>query len=309
MKPNVLPFIREKWNGVPQPTQDSASKIVIVTGANVGLGFEAAAKFAIHGAQRVILGVRNISKGNTAKKQIDARITQFTTGRHSTIDVWELDMNSFSSIERFARRAKKELARLDVVVLSAGVSPKDYVVESEGWESTLQVNVLGTALLGLLLLPKLKSSSAESDLSHLLVVTSEAHRWLEDKDFPDTRPYDGNLLAVVNAEPENGKAWDGMLQNARSKLFAMYITQALADLAAKAGGVPGTIVTSVCPGACKSDLTRSFKDAGIGYTVGLKLFGLLFNKSTEQGARVYVNAASVGTEGHGGWWKTTALTT
>ncbi|KAK3045606.1 hypothetical protein LTR09_012826 [Extremus antarcticus] len=309
MKPNVLPFIREKWNGVPEPTQSFDSKIVLITGANVGLGFKAAAKFAVHGAHQVILGVRNVSKGNTAKKQIDALITQFTTGKHCKIDVWELDMNSFNSIQLFAQRAKKELPRLDVVVLNAGVSPKDYIVESEGWESILQVNVLGTALLGLLLLPKLKASSAENDLSHLVVVTSEAHRWLEDKDFPDTKPYDGNLLAAINARPENGKAWDGMLQNARSKLFAMYITQALADLAAKKGGVPDTIVTSVCPGACKSDLTRSFKDAGIGYTVGLKLFDLLFNKTTEQGARVYVNTASVGQEGHGAWWKTTALTT
>ena len=306
MKPNVLPFIREKMVGVLEPTQNFDSKVVIVTGANVGLGFEAAAKFAVHGAQQVILGVRNVSKGNTAKKQIDARIGP---NMHSIIDVWELDMNSYDSIQRFAQRVEKELPRLDVVVLNAGVSPKDYIVESEGRESTLQANVLGTALLGLLLLPKSKASSAESDLTHLVVVTSEAHRWLEDKDFPDTKPYGGNLLAAVNARPEDGKTWDGMLQNARSKLFAMYITQALADLATNGRGVPDAIVTSVCPGACRSDLTRSFKDAGVAYAVGLKLFDLLFNKTTEQGARVYVNAASVGREGHGAWWKTTVLTT
>ena len=218
-------------------------------------------------------------------------------------------MNRYDSIQRFAQRVEKDLPKLDVVVLNAGVSPKHYAVESEGWESVLQVNVLGMALLGLLLLPKLKASSTENDLTHLVVVTSEAHRWLEDKDFPDSKAYGGNLLAAVNARPDDGKTWDGMLQNARSKLFAMYITQALADLAAKRRGAPDAIVTSVCPGACKSELTRSFKNAGMAYAVGLKLFDLLFNKTTEQGARVYLNAASVGHEGHGAWWKTTELTT
>ena len=217
-------------------------------------------------------------------------------------------MDSYGSIQRFAQRAERELPRLDVVVLNAGVSPKDYTVGSEGWESILQVNVLGTALLGLLMLPKLRISSAGGNHAHLLVVTSEAHRWLEDKDFPDPKLYGGNLLAAVNAKPADGKTWDGMLQNARSKLFAMYITQALAEQAAKQEGKPDIIVTSVCPGACRSDLTRSFRKAGMGYAIGLRLFDLLFNKTTEQGARVYVNAASVGHEGHGGWWKTTALT-
>ena len=306
MKPDVLPFIREKWAGVPHPTKTFTSKSVIVTGANVGLGFEAAAKFASLNAQKVIIGVRDVSKGNAAKKKIEARRAQ---GKGGVIDVWELNMDSYGSIQRFAQRAERELPRLDIVVLNAGVSPKDYSLGSEGWESVLQVNVLGTALLGLLLLPRLRASSTEGDHAHLVVVTSEAHRWLEDKDFPDPKPYGGNLLAAVNAKPADGKSWDGMLQNARSKLFAMYITQSLAELAAKRKGEPEAIVTSVCPGACRSDLTRSFKNAGLGYTVGLKLFDILFNKTTEQGARVYVNAASVAREGHGGWWKTTELTT
>jgi hypothetical protein len=34
----------------------------------------------------------------------------------------------------------------------------------------------------------------------------------------------------------------------------------------------------------------------------------LFNKTTEEGARVYVSAAALGYDGHGGWYKTTALT-
>lgn len=304
MEPNLLPFIREKWAGVPQPLTSFAGKRIIVTGSNVGLGFEAAAKFASLDAEKVILGVRSVSKGLMARQQIEDR-----THRTGVVDVWELDMDSYASIQRFAARVDQELLRVDVVVLNAGVSPKDYVVGSEGWESILQVNVMGTALLGLLLLPKLKASkNSETHIPHLVIVTSEAHRWLEAKDFPDPAPYGGNMLEAVNAKPSDGAAWDGMLQNARSKLFAMYITQALVARATLSSGETQVIVTSICPGACKSELTRDFKAAGIGYTVALKIFDLLFNKTTEEGARAYVSAVSLGNEAHGGWYKTTALT-
>ena len=305
MKPNLLPFIREKWAGVPNPTQSFAGKTIIVTGANAGLGFETAAKFTTLNADKVILGVRSLPKGATARQEIEAR-----TGRTGVVEAWELDMGTYTSVQQFARRANEQLRHLDVVILNAGISPKEYVVGPEGWESTLQVNVMSTALLGLLLLPKLKASKrTEQDPPHLVIVASEAHRWMEDKDLPDAKPHGGNLLEAVNAKPPAGQSWDGMLQNARTKLFDMYITQALADLSTKPNGENQVIVTSLCPGACKSELARDFKSAGIAYAIALKLFDILFNKSTEEGARAYVSAASLGGEAQGRWYKTTALTT
>ena len=305
MKPNLLPFIREKWAGVPQSTQIFAKKNIIVTGANTGLGFQAAARFAAQGADRVILGVRSLPKGKTACKQIESSIA-----RKGVVEAWELDMSDYNSVQNFAKRASEELGHLDVAILNAGVSPKEYVVGPEGWESTLQVNVMSTALLGLLLLPKMKASkSSDQDTPRLVVVTSEAHRWLEDKDLPNPEPFGGNLLEAVNAKPTTGQAWDGMLQNARTKLFGMYITQTLATLSTKSTGENEVIVTSLCPGACKSDLARDFKAAGFGYALALRLFDLLFNKSTEEGGRSYVAVASLGEEAQGRWYRTTALTT
>ena len=309
MKPNLLPFIAEKWAGVPKPTKSFAGKNIIVTGANVGLGFETALKFVTLQADRVILGVRSLSKGTAACQRIEA-----SADRKGVAEAWELDMDSYSSIQEFASRASHEMSHLDVVILNAGISPKTYVRGAEGWESTLQVNVMGTALLGLLLLPKMKASKTSSNqqengLPHLTIVTSEAHRWLEDKDLPDPAAYGGNLLEAVSAEPVTGKRWDGMLQNARTKLFGMYITRALAQLSTKPSGEVQVIVTSVCPGACKSELVRDFKSAGFGYAFALKIFDLLFNKPTEEGARAYVAAASLGEEAQGRWYKTTALAT
>ena len=305
MKPNLLPFIREKWTGVPNPTKSFAGKNIIVTGANAGLGFETAVKFTALHADRVILGVRSLPKGVTACRQIEAN-----TGRKGVVEAWELDMSNYTSVQQFAKRASDELRHLDVLILNAGVSPKEYIVGSEGWESTLQVNVMSTALLGLLLLPKMKASKASEQYPpHLVIVTSEAHRWLEDKDLPDAKPYGGNLLEAVNAKPTADQSWDGMLQSARTKLFDMYITQALAILSTKPNGENQVIVTSLCPGACKSELARDFKSAGFAYAFALKIFDILFNKSTEEGARAYVSTASLGNEAQGRWYKTTAFAT
>ena len=107
------------------------------------------------------------------------------------MDVWELDMQDYASIQRFASRVDG-LPRLDAAVLNAGISPSDYVRSPKGWESTLQVNVLSTASLGLLLMPKLRPTVE----SHLSVVTSEAHKWLEASDFP----VGGNPLTTVNTD-------------------------------------------------------------------------------------------------------------
>lgn len=83
----------------------------------------------------------------------------------------------FASIEGFAKRVEQELPRLDVAVLSAGAMPKDCTLTPEGFETMLRVNVIGTALLGLLLLPKLQASkTSEQDIPHLVSVTSEPHR-------------------------------------------------------------------------------------------------------------------------------------
>lgn len=201
MKPNPLPFLREKWTGVPPPTAPFTGKTIIIAGANLGLGFESAAIFTALDAAKVILAVRNITKGDAAKQQIEDR-----NGRKGVVEVWELDMDRFASIESFTKRVEQELPRLDVAVLNAGAMPKEYTLTAEGFETMLQINVVGTALLGLLLLPKLKASkSSERDTPHLVIVTSESHRWVEEKDIPDPSPYGGNLLLAVNAAPKGSE--------------------------------------------------------------------------------------------------------
>ena len=303
MKPNPLPFIREKWYGVAKPTAGFSGKTVVVTGASTGLGFEAAAMFAELDA-KVILAVRNIRKGEVARDRIQART------KNRNIEVWELEMANYASITNFASRVGKELPRLDVAVLNAGIVVNDYTIGPEGWESMLQVNVLSTALLGLLLLPRLEASKVtKDDAPHLVIVTSEAHRWLEASDLPNPSEYGGNILRAINAKPSDGKQWNPFLQHATTKLLALYVSCSIADLSNQRNGDMGPIVTAICPGACKSELMQDLMGRSISQTIQLTLFDKLFNKSTRQGGWTYVWASMLEREGHGGWYKTTSLTT
>ncbi|TVY92654.1 Short chain dehydrogenase [Lachnellula willkommii] len=133
IQPKFGPFLRLFLHSplfyTPQfLTQSFANQTVIVTGANVGLGLEAARHF-----YRLNFKHRNA---------VDA------------IEVWALDLTSTALTVAFAERVNKELPRVDVPVQNAGINSKTYAV-SKGTEQTMHVNVINTFLLALLLLPKL----------------------------------------------------------------------------------------------------------------------------------------------------------
>lgn len=140
-----------------------------MTGANVGLGLEAARHLVRLGAARVILGCRSSEKAEAARRDIEA-----TTGRHDVVEAWPLDLGSFDSVREFCGRAA-ELDRLDLVIENAGVATE--VLEMmEGYESTIATNVVSTFLMALLLLPALRATAARFNVEpHLVVVSSDAH--------------------------------------------------------------------------------------------------------------------------------------
>ncbi|KAL2016687.1 hypothetical protein VTK56DRAFT_3189 [Thermocarpiscus australiensis] len=138
------------------PTKPFTGKVVIVTGANRGLGLEAARHFVRLGAAKVILAVRNVSSGANAR----ARIAD--GDRKAVVEVWHLDLQSASSVASFATRADS-LPRLDAVVSNAAIATLGFhrATQMGGHESTIAVNVVGTFMLILLLLPKMRATAAK----------------------------------------------------------------------------------------------------------------------------------------------------
>jgi NAD(P)-dependent dehydrogenase (short-subunit alcohol dehydrogenase family) len=130
-------------------------------------------------------------------------------------------MSRFTSVDEFGRRVDRELPRLDIAVLNAGVLDQGYKVSPDGWETMLQVNLLSTMLLALLLTPKLKASRSETSRAHLTVVASTGHL-----DVMPRVPSEGEGTMLQSYNKKEGFAM--MERYSLSKLFVMWVTRVLA---------------------------------------------------------------------------------
>ncbi|MCJ1227202.1 hypothetical protein MMC12_003857 [Toensbergia leucococca] len=287
----ILSMLHSKWSPPALPTTSFSGKTVLITGSNVGLGFEAARHFLDLDASRIILAVRNVSKGDDARARLEA-----TSGRRGIIQVLPLDMDSFASVTAFADRINADYGAIDVAILNAGVVTRLYSQSPEGWEETLQVNTLSTTLLALLLLPALRAAGTVKSLPHLVIVSLGRHVNVQRSQFV---PSSQNILQQSSVAND---AFDGQTQYALSKLFLMYTIKPLAALVTSPDGQVQVLVTSCCPGSCKSDLGRQYATSWFSKMAIAVLLRLL-SRTTEEGSRTLVSAAGLGEEAQGGYWQ------
>jgi hypothetical protein len=147
--------------------ESTTGRTYIVTGANSGLGFEAAKHLVSLGASKVILAVRNIASGLEAKTAIET-----STKTTNIAEVWELDLASYDSVKKFAKKAEEGLERIDALIENAGVAGNQQGFV-EGHLLNVTVNVLSTLLLGVLLLPKMSEGAKKYGIvPHVVFVTS-----------------------------------------------------------------------------------------------------------------------------------------
>lgn len=177
---SFLEFAREQRAPLPLlvSRETCEGRTYIVTGANVGLGYEVAKHLASFGASKIILAVRNTKAGETAKATIESE----TACLAGTLEVWPLDLASYGSVTKFAQRATASLERIDGLIENAGVALLNRE-EAEGQEMTITVNVLSTLLLAVLMMPKLEETAKKFNLlPHLVIVGSEV-AWDAKADF------------------------------------------------------------------------------------------------------------------------------
>lgn len=266
------------------PNIDLAGKTALVTGSNIGLGLECCRYFLELRPSRLIMAVRSLEKGEAAARGLRAEFPD------TEIDVWELDMLSFRSVQAFASRCDKEAGRLHVAVLNAGFGTVKFTRVEEGRhrESTLQVNYLSTALLAILLIPKLKSTVSSPDPGRLTIVGSDAGLGLVLKD-----PGNGGILDSLD-RPET---FSGFPQYAYSKLLVAMFTAKLAE----AVDSDDVIVNCCNPSATKGTGFLVNVDSSLLKTL-LSIFMNLMGRTAAEAARIYVHASLVlGKESHGSY--------
>ena len=271
-------FLYRQLAFTPRPvaaTKSLEGRTVLITGANIGLGLEAARELSLHKPLRLILAVRDTAKGEAAKNAI------LKTSPGVEIEVWPLDYDSYDSIISFGNKAAA-LDLLDFVLLSAGVKQLKYSVSHTGHETNVQINHLGTSLLSLLLLPTLqRTARVTGEPSRMTIASSEGHFWIPFKER--TAP---KILARMDEEKTFGTA---MQRYYTTKLLNVLWTRALASRINK----DEVILNTVNPGFCYSGLHR-YEASGT-----IRVFLWLFGWSTEQGGHCLADALVNHGDSHG----------
>lgn len=132
---------------------DLTSQVILITGANSGIGKAAATQFARCGAL-VVMACRSMERGADALVEIRNRSDS------PRIYLMQVDMSSQESIRRFAREFLERYGELDVLIHNAANfdhTLKKPVLTVDGMETVFATNHLGPFLLTQLLLEQLRS--------------------------------------------------------------------------------------------------------------------------------------------------------
>jgi NAD(P)-dependent dehydrogenase (short-subunit alcohol dehydrogenase family) len=135
-----------KWTTDNIPSQEG--RTFLITGANSGVGLGAAKAIAKKGGA-LVLAVRNVSKGELARKEI------LQESKSAKIELMPLDLSDLDSVKRFSDEFKQKHQQLDVLFNNAGMTNGAREVTRQGFEAHWGTNHLGPFALTAYLLPVL----------------------------------------------------------------------------------------------------------------------------------------------------------
>lgn len=240
-----------KWTADNIP--DQKGKIVIVTGSSSGIGYTAAKALANKKA-KVILAVRNPSKGVEAKEKIEAQ------NKNADVEVMIVDLSDIASVKNFSDAFKTKYDKLDLLINNAGVMIPPYSKTKDGFELQIGTNHFGHFVLTIQLLDVLERTIN----SRIVNVSSAAHKY-------------GNInFNDLNWENRKYKSWRAY---GDSKIANLYFTQELG----KKLSDKKIIVTAAHPGWTATELQRH---SGL-----FVFFNKFFAMDQEQGALPTLRAA------------------
>jgi NAD(P)-dependent dehydrogenase (short-subunit alcohol dehydrogenase family) len=206
---------------------DQSGRTVLVTGANTGIGYEAARVLAGRGA-RVLLGCRSTAKARDARERICVLHPK------AQVELLSLDLGNLQSVREAADEVLQE-ARLDLLINNAGIMVPPREETADGFESQFGVNHLGHFALTGLLLDKLLVTPG----SRVVNVSSGAHKWGKIE-FDDV-----NAIRSYNRQTRYG------MSKLANLLFTFELRRRLAAAGAK------TIAVACHPGVSETELSRN----------------------------------------------------
>lgn len=239
--------------------ENMMGKIVIVTGANSGIGKATARQLADLGAT-VVLACR-------CKERAEAALCELTCVEGRCFDLLPLDLANLESVRAFAMAFAAKYDHLDALINNAGILGRRRAETKQGFEMSFGVNYLGAFLLTMLLLPLLE----KSEQGRIVMMTSVAHAWgtVRFDDLNYTRGY--NRFAAYG----------------HSKLCTLLFTRALTQKLRSRGS--RVTINAVHPGIVATDIVVNRANDRFRWVASaMKLFFL----TSDEGAKTSVYLAS-----------------
>jgi retinol dehydrogenase 12 len=217
---------RNKYNKAVY-TKDTKidGKVIVITGANTGIGKENAIDLARRGG-KIYIACRDVTRGEEALKDI-----KMQSGSEN-VHFLQLDLASLDSVREFSDKFHKLEKKLDVLINNAGVMMCPEMKTKDGFELQFGTNHLGHFLLTNLLLDLIKAAAP----SRIISVSSEGHK----------------MSGIVKEDLMFSRNYSSMKAYGQSKcaniLFANELAKRLKD---------DKVVANSChPGVVKTELGR-----------------------------------------------------
>lgn len=196
-------------------------------------------------------------------------------------------MSSFASVQDFFARLDGRVDKIHVAQLAAGMVSSSYTPGPDGNELSVQIDVLSTAQLALLLLPKMRGVPGAC----LSIVNSASHQMV----LPAWTPTDSGLVKKLN----DPATFDVGQMYLLIKLAGMFTVRAMAEMVSTWPEGERVVVNATCPGMCRTDQARNF---GAMARWSMSALYWVIGRSAEQGSRSLVSATGLGGESHGRFW-------
>lgn len=225
--------------------------MIIITGANTGLGYIATEELAKLGPATIIMACRDRTRGEEAVRSIK------TSTKTNCVEFMEMDLDDLDSVKRFCTNFSAKYSKLDTLMMNAGIMAlPERDITLQGFEKQFGVNHIGHFLLAKLLLDKIKASPE----GRIVVLSSNAHK------------RGSNTIRFDDMAHET--SYEAFVAYSMSKLSNVYFTRYLAK-ELEDEGVTHVKVVSLHPGVVRTELGR-YMMTGLKKVAFLPLYPVMY---------------------------------
>lgn len=259
-------------------------RVVLITGANSGIGYYTALHLYLHGyvvyiagrtESKVLKAMEDIKE--ESKKRIENSSEQSSKKIVGELHFIKMDLQDLSTVVKGAEEFKAKESKLHILVNNAGIMAVPFEQTKDGYDVQYQVNYLSHALLSFKVLAELKAVAQEGKVEpRVIFVSSLAHASFKNGYEP------GDLIKKT---PEACFSW---IRYGKSKMAEIQFIQRFAK------ENPGILGLSVHPGIIITDLYQYWSNVpvvGFLFKSSFWAIGKVAGVSSEQGALATLRAA------------------